>query len=84
MSETVTLTGKTYGIRDLLKNKGGKYNASTKSWTVPAEAWNKIKSLDYGSHVQGVVVQGATDQAQAYDDLFNEGYNDSYNPFRGN
>jgi len=51
---TVTLSGKTYGIRDMLKAKGGKYNAASKTWTVDADAWERIRKMDCGRYAYGV------------------------------
>ena len=75
----VTLSGKTYQIRDLLKSKGGKYDPATKTWTISQEAYDRIASLDHGRHVCGVTVCKMSQKA--YNDLYNEG-GEGYNPYR--
>lgn len=34
-----------YEIRDMLKAKGGTYDAGSKSWTISASAWDRLVEL---------------------------------------
>lgn len=56
----VTLGGKTYNIRDMLKAKGGMYNPAAKTWTISADAWERISKLDNGRYASGVFVAASS------------------------
>lgn len=58
-NQFVTLSGKTYNCRDLIKKHGGKFDAATKTWTMPALGWDRIRRLDCGRAVAGVIASSA-------------------------
>ena len=60
MNNQVQVSGKTYGIRDLIKAKGGKWDAASKTWTLDASAWARIAALDHGRWAHGIHVIPAT------------------------
>lgn len=38
--------GNAYGIREALRDAGAKYNGVSKTWTLPAETWERIADID--------------------------------------
>lgn len=82
----VVLTGATWGIKDMIKRRGGQFDAASKSWTMDEAKWQQIVEIfKYEAHkISGVKVNGEYQQkasAQqkqqankaAYYNLVNEG-----------
>jgi hypothetical protein len=45
MSNTVTITGKTYPVREQLKALGGRWNVLAQGWDVPADKADAARAL---------------------------------------
>ena len=45
MSNTVTITGNTYPVREQLKALGGRWNARAQGWDVPADKADAARAL---------------------------------------
>lgn len=61
----VRISGNTYNCRDLIKQKGGKWDSATKTWTLDASAWDRLSALDGGRAVRGCVATALHAQTSA-------------------
>ena len=58
---TVEIGGNTYRARDLIKNRGGKWNAASKTWAIEASQWAVLAAMDCGNAVRGCRVVSGED-----------------------
>lgn len=81
MSKTITITGKTYEVKDVLKAAGASWDSVTRAWTMDGEKFAALKArkpnLLRNVHASAPIAA----QAAAFDAIYNEG-GEGYNPHR--
>lgn len=62
---TVQIGGNTYNCRDMIKGRGGKWDATSKTWTISTDAWTILSALDNGRATRGCHIVGGKPVAPA-------------------
>jgi len=53
---TVRVGGNTYRCKDLIKGRGGKFDAQSKTWVIGKAEWEILSSLDGGRATAGCYI----------------------------
>lgn len=54
----VQISGNTYSCRDLIKGRGGKWQAASKTWAIDDKQWAVLAALDNGRATRGCMIVG--------------------------